>query len=194
MARPKILVFQHVPYEPLGTLDPLLKKAGLRIRYVNFGRDPGQSPSLDGYTALIILGAFESCASAHYWARAAKRHGHEARIIPAKAVAPFRQGHKTDSNDALGRCRGRSSTEHQGSTDEDGEQQGLQAIQRSRELLIGECTALSNHLRGILLEFGVAIPQGFASLLRRCRRSSRTATTSCRTCTGHTAPHASAPS
>jgi transposase len=46
------------------------------------------------------------------------------------------------------------------------EQQGLQAIQRSRELLIGECTALSNHLRGILLEFGVAIPQGFASLLR----------------------------
>ena len=46
------------------------------------------------------------------------------------------------------------------------EQQGLQAIQRARELLIGECTALSNHLRGILLEFGVAIPQGFASLLR----------------------------
>ena len=46
------------------------------------------------------LVAFESCASAHYWARAAERHGHEARIIPAKAVAPFRQGHKTDSNDA----------------------------------------------------------------------------------------------
>jgi len=46
------------------------------------------------------------------------------------------------------------------------EQQGLQAIQRSRELLIQECTALSNHLRGLLLEFGVTIPQGFASLLR----------------------------
>jgi hypothetical protein len=46
------------------------------------------------------LVAFESCATAHYWARAAQRHGHEARIIPAKAVAPFRQGHKTDSNDA----------------------------------------------------------------------------------------------
>jgi hypothetical protein len=45
MARPKILVFQHVPYEPLGTLDPLLKEAGFRIRYVNFGRDPHQRPS-----------------------------------------------------------------------------------------------------------------------------------------------------
>jgi GMP synthase (glutamine-hydrolysing) len=56
MARPKILVFQHVPYEPLGTLDPLLKEAGFRIRYVNFGRDPNQRPSLDKYAALIVLG------------------------------------------------------------------------------------------------------------------------------------------
>ena len=47
------------------------------------------------------LVAFEACATSHHWARAAKRHGHEARIIPAKFVAPFRQGHKTDSNDAL---------------------------------------------------------------------------------------------
>ena len=56
MARPKILVFQHVPYEPLGTLDPLLKSSGFRIRYVNFGREPESRPSLDGYAALIILG------------------------------------------------------------------------------------------------------------------------------------------
>lgn len=56
MARPKILVFQHVPYEPLGTLDPLLKEAGFRIRYVNFGREPKSRPSVDGYEALIILG------------------------------------------------------------------------------------------------------------------------------------------
>jgi GMP synthase (glutamine-hydrolysing) len=56
MARPKILVFQHVPYEPLGTLDPLLKEAGFRIRYVNFGRNPRHTPALDGYAALIVLG------------------------------------------------------------------------------------------------------------------------------------------
>lgn len=56
MARPKVLVFQHVASEPLGTLDPLLKKAGFRIRYVNFARAPRQVPSLDGYSALIVLG------------------------------------------------------------------------------------------------------------------------------------------
>ena len=112
------------------------------------------------------LVAFESCASAHYWARAAKRHGHEARIIPAKAVAPFRQGHKTDSNDALAVAEAARRPNIKDAPMKTVEQQGLQAIQRSRELLIGECTALSNHLRGILLEFGVALPQGFASLLR----------------------------
>lgn len=56
MARPKILVFQHVPFEPLGTLDPLLKEAGFRIRYVNFGREPAARPALDRYAALIVLG------------------------------------------------------------------------------------------------------------------------------------------
>ncbi len=56
MARPKVLVFQHVPYEPLGTLDPLLKRAGFRIRYVNFGRNPESRPALEGYAALIVLG------------------------------------------------------------------------------------------------------------------------------------------
>ena len=112
------------------------------------------------------LVAFESCASAHHWARAAKRHGHEARIIPAKAVAPFRQGHKTDSNDALAVAEAARRPNIKDAPMKTAEQQGMQAIQRSRELLIGECTALSNHLRGILLEFGVAIPQGFAALLR----------------------------
>jgi GMP synthase (glutamine-hydrolysing) len=56
MPRPKILVFQHVPYEPLGTLDPLLKESGFRIRYVNFGRNPDHRPTLDKYAALIVLG------------------------------------------------------------------------------------------------------------------------------------------
>ena len=61
MPRPKILVFQHVPYEPLGTLDPLLKESGFRIRYVNFGRDSGQRPRLDRYAAIIVLGGPMNC-------------------------------------------------------------------------------------------------------------------------------------
>jgi GMP synthase (glutamine-hydrolysing) len=53
---PRLLVCQHVPYEILGTLNPLLKSAGFRIRYVNFGRHPDAEPSLDGYQGLVVLG------------------------------------------------------------------------------------------------------------------------------------------
>lgn len=113
------------------------------------------------------LVAFESCATAHHWARTAKRHGHEARIIPAKAVAPFRQGHKTDSNDALAVAEAARRPNIKVAPMKTLEQQGLQAVQRSRDLLVQECTALSNHLRGLLMEFGVVIPQGLATLQRK---------------------------
>ena len=52
----KVLVCQHVAYEILGTLNPLLKEHGLRIRYVNFDRHPHSHPRLEGYDALVILG------------------------------------------------------------------------------------------------------------------------------------------
>jgi GMP synthase (glutamine-hydrolysing) len=55
-AMKKLLVLQHVSHEILGTLNPLLKRAGFRIRYVNFGRHPDAEPSLDGYHGMIVLG------------------------------------------------------------------------------------------------------------------------------------------
>lgn len=57
----RLLVFQHVPHEILGTLDPLLRRAGFRIRYVNFGRQPDARPDLDRYHGLIVLGGPMNC-------------------------------------------------------------------------------------------------------------------------------------
>lgn len=82
------------------------------------------------------LVAFESCASAHHWARTAVRLGHVVRIIPAKAVAPFRQGHKTDSKDALAVAEAARRPNIKEGPLKSVEQQDLQAIQRARELLI----------------------------------------------------------
>lgn len=113
------------------------------------------------------LVAFEACATAHHWARVAKRHGHEVKIIPARAVFPFRQGHKTDPNDALAVAEAAVRPKIKEAPLKNLEQQGLQAVQRSRELLIQEHTALSNHVRGLLLEFGVVIPRGFVALHRQ---------------------------
>ena len=52
----RLLVFQHVAAEPLGTLDPLIRRRGHRIRFVNFERHPDVQPSLDRYRGLIVLG------------------------------------------------------------------------------------------------------------------------------------------
>ena len=52
----KLLVLQHVAHELLGTLNPLLKSSGFRIRYVNFARHPDARPTLEGYDGLVILG------------------------------------------------------------------------------------------------------------------------------------------
>ncbi|MFQ5682452.1 MAG: gamma-glutamyl-gamma-aminobutyrate hydrolase family protein [Candidatus Binatia bacterium] len=52
----KLLVCQHVAHELLGTLNPLCKSFGFRIRYVNFGRHPDAQPSLGGHHGLILLG------------------------------------------------------------------------------------------------------------------------------------------
>ncbi|NVJ51359.1 MAG: gamma-glutamyl-gamma-aminobutyrate hydrolase family protein [Gammaproteobacteria bacterium] len=52
----KVLVFQHVPYEPLGLLDPLIRAGKHRIRYVNFSRPQPRTLNIEAYDALIILG------------------------------------------------------------------------------------------------------------------------------------------
>ena len=53
---PRLLVFQHVAIEPLGTLDDLIRARGHRIRFHNFERHPDAEPDLDRYRGLVVLG------------------------------------------------------------------------------------------------------------------------------------------
>jgi GMP synthase (glutamine-hydrolysing) len=52
----KLLVFQHAASEPLGVLDPMLRRWGFRIRYANFARDPALQLDLSRYNGLVVLG------------------------------------------------------------------------------------------------------------------------------------------
>ena len=113
------------------------------------------------------LVAFEACATAHHWARLATTYGHQVKIIPAMAVAPFRQGHKTDKNDALAVAEAANRPNIKIAPMKSIDHQAMQSIQRSRELIIQERTATSNHIRGLLLEFGIAIPKGLVYLRKR---------------------------
>ena len=76
----RLLVFQHVPYEILGTLDPLLRASRFRIRYVNFGREPDAIPDISRYNGLIVLGGPMNCDEVD-------RHPHLATEIDAIRAA-----------------------------------------------------------------------------------------------------------
>ncbi|ARB91444.1 type 1 glutamine amidotransferase [Legionella longbeachae] len=52
----RILVIQHSPYEPLGIIIHTLKRMKLRIRYVNFARDPHQRVNMSRYHGIVVLG------------------------------------------------------------------------------------------------------------------------------------------
>jgi GMP synthase (glutamine-hydrolysing) len=52
----RLLVFQHSAREPLGLLDPLIRRAGFRVRYVNFSRQPEATIDVSKYNGLIVLG------------------------------------------------------------------------------------------------------------------------------------------
>jgi GMP synthase (glutamine-hydrolysing) len=52
----RLLVFQHVAAEPLGTLDALIRARGHRVRFHNFHRQPDAEPRIERYRGLIVLG------------------------------------------------------------------------------------------------------------------------------------------
>ncbi len=52
----KVIVIQHVPYEPLGTIVSLLREQRHRIKHINFVRTPDVSTTIEDYDALIVLG------------------------------------------------------------------------------------------------------------------------------------------
>lgn len=113
------------------------------------------------------LVAMEACAMAHHWGRRAQAQGHQVRLIPPPRVTPYRQGHKTDGNDAL--AIGIASQQAQLKTVgvKSLEQQGLQTTKRVHDHLSDQLTATGNALRALLAEFGLVLATGRSSLRRR---------------------------
>lgn len=102
----------------------------------------------------------EACGSSHYWARYAQSVGHTARLITPRSVTPFRQGHKTDKNDALAIAVASQQPNVKSVGIKTVDQQTLQSISRIRQHLTDNQTAVSNMLRGLLCEFGLPINKG----------------------------------
>ena len=108
--------------------------------------------------------AMEGCGACHYWARLARNYGHDVRIISPRKVKAFLQGHKTDANDALAVAIAATQFGMVFSQIKEEEQQSLQTLETSRKFLDKELTALNNHLRAYLYEYGITMSRGQKSL------------------------------
>lgn len=112
------------------------------------------------------LVAIEACGRAHHWARIAQSLGHDVVILPARIVSAFRQGHKTDSNDALAIALSACQPSIKAVAPMSLEQQSLQTDQRIAQHASDGKTATGNMIRGLLAEFGLEIAKGDAHLKR----------------------------
>tara|TARA_R110000868_G_scaffold151418_5_gene375923 strand:- start:988 stop:1563 length:576 start_codon:yes stop_codon:yes gene_type:complete len=100
---------------------------------------------------------FEACGTSNYWMQKAIEAGHIAELISAKLVATVRQNQKTDKNDALAIIQAAQLPDIHFIKGKNVSQQQLQSMKRLRELAIKQKTALSNQIKGLLLEFNVRI-------------------------------------
>jgi transposase len=110
--------------------------------------------------------AMEACGSAHHWARRFRSFGHEVRLIAPQFVKPFVKTNKNDARDAEAIAEAAQRPNMRFVAVKTLEQQDVLAIHRMRSLTVERRTAQINQIRGLLLEYGVAIPQGRAALMR----------------------------
>jgi transposase len=106
----------------------------------------------------------EGCGSCHYWGRFAQKHGHAVKIINPRKIKAYRQGHKTDANDALAIAAAYRHIGIRFCPVKSEEQQTMQTLETSRQLLSRHLTAMGNHLRAYIYEYGIVMRKGRKSL------------------------------
>ena len=99
----------------------------------------------------------EACASAHYWGRAFEQCGHTVKLMSPKYVKPYVKTNKNDGRDAEAICEAVSRPTMRFVAIKTVDQADLQAVHRSRSLLIKTRTALINQIRGLLGEYGLVM-------------------------------------
>lgn len=105
------------------------------------------------------LVGMEASMGAHDWARRFARFGHTVRLMAARFVAPYRKSGKNDGNDAAAICEAVCRPSMRFVPVKSAEQQALLSLQRVRQGFVEERTTTINRVRGLLMEFGVVLPQ-----------------------------------
>lgn len=108
----------------------------------------------------------EACGGAHYWARTLTAMGHTVKMMAPQFVKPYIKSSKNDKNDSEGINEAVTRPNMRFVPIKSIEQQDVLLSHRCRELAMKQRTALSNQIRGLLMEYGVIIPLGISQIKR----------------------------
>ncbi|WP_447649505.1 IS110 family transposase [Pseudomonas abietaniphila] len=122
--------------------------------------------NLPAHVAVLV----ETGPGAQAWARQLLEQGNQARILPAQLVANHRAGAKNDRNDALAILRAGRDGNIAAVPIKSAAALAMQALHRARQGYVRRRTAISNQMRGLLLEHGVALAQGDLAVSQKIPR------------------------
>lgn len=109
----------------------------------------------------------EACGSAHHWARKLQALGHTVQLIAPQYVKPFVKRNKNDAADAEAICEAVTRPNMPAVPIKNASQQAILSVHRARQGFVKARTAQANQIRGLLAEYGIAIPQGISHIAKR---------------------------
>jgi len=109
----------------------------------------------------------EACGGAHYWTRTLSGYGHDARMMAPAFVKPYLKSNKNDRNDAEAVCEAVQRPGMRFVQPKSPEQQAVLHLHHARRQLVRQRVSLSNHMRSVLAEYGLCLPQGIKVIARR---------------------------
>lgn len=112
------------------------------------------------------LVAMEACGTSHFWARTIRSLGHQVKLLPAQHVKAFLLRDKTDAMDAQAIWVAAQQPHILPVPVKTERQQTCMALHGIRRQLMKMRIMQTNALRGILAEFGIAMPVGYKQLLK----------------------------
>ena len=110
-----------------------------------------------------IIG-IEACGGSHHWTRAFEKLGHTVHMIAPQFVKPFVKSNKNDAADAEAICEAVQRPSMRFVPAKSVAQQDIQSLHRIRSQAVARRTAQANQIRGLLMEYGLIIPQGISSI------------------------------
>src|SRR5262249_26709260 len=99
-----------------------------------------------------VQATMEQCCGGHHLGRQLIAQGHTVRLMSPACVQPYAKVQKNDERDAEAIA--------EAATRPTMRQLEVQSLHRVRGRLVAERTALINQLRALMLERGIAVPQG----------------------------------